>query len=68
MKHDLDDRYEPETEYGWCSHCKQECTIIGIDEGVGPYEFQGQRGTHIDIRAASDCCESEVLNHNPSEN
>lgn len=63
MRHDPDDRYEPET--GWCSECGKACTIIGIDEGIGPYEFWGQKGRNIDIRPASDCCEASVLEYEP---
>jgi len=67
MRHDSDDRWEPEEETGWCPHCKKECTIIGLDVGIGPYECHGRKGRHVDIVAASDCCELDFLEYEPEE-
>lgn len=61
MKYDPDDRWEPEPETGICSHCNKECTVIGIDIGIGPYEFWGRKGTDSRLIPVSDCCEEEVL-------
>jgi hypothetical protein len=66
MRIDHDDRWEPETEHGWCSSCGKECTIIGVDDGIGPYEFWGQKGRDVQIIAVSDCCEESVLDIDPA--
>lgn len=66
MRHDL--RWEPEVETGWCSHCKKECDIISVDDGIGPYEMHGRRGIHRDIHPVSSCCEENVLDNDPDEN
>lgn len=66
MRHDPHQYdYEPEVETGWCVHCHKECNIIECDEGIGPYEFWGQKRRHVDIRAASNCCEADVLEYEP---
>jgi len=67
MRHDPDDRWEPEIETGWCSHCKKPCDIIGIDNGIGAYEFWGHKGRDVQIDAVSDCCEEPVLDMDPAE-
>ena len=60
MGYDPDDEYEPDDEHGICTYCGNECRIIGVDFGIGGYEFQGQCGTHSDVRPVSDCCEEPV--------
>ena len=43
-----------------CSHCKKECDVVLIDEGIGCYEFWGFGGRHIDLRESSSCCGEDV--------
>lgn len=61
---DWDDRrdfYEPEEETGRCTECGENCTVIGVDNGIGPYEFWGQKGTDVQIDLVSNCCEAKVI-------
>lgn len=44
-----------------CAECKQQCNAIEVDFGIGPYEFWGQRGVHINKAWVSSCCEAEML-------
>ena len=54
--------YEPgDMPYGFCSDCKQECTGVPRDFGIGAYEFWGDKGVHKDVHIVSPCCESEVV-------
>jgi len=54
------EEYEPDTEHATCSYCKKECIVVGQDEGIGPYEFWGFKGNHVDIVPVSDCCKESV--------
>jgi hypothetical protein len=58
--YDPEDEYVPDEETGTCSHCGEHCTVIGVDDGIGPYEFWGQKGRHVDIVQVSNCCEAKV--------
>jgi hypothetical protein len=44
-----------------CAECGDTCTGRLEDNGVGPYEFHGQRGTHHLWEYQSDCCGAAVL-------
>ena len=44
----------------YCGECKQECTPVAEDQGVGSYECHGYRGVHHDWCLVSDCCDAEV--------
>ena len=46
---------------GICESCGEECTAICVDDGIGPYEFWGERGVQHDYRWASPCCEAEIV-------
>jgi len=48
-------------ESGICSECGNACTATVIDDGIGPYEFWGERGVHHDYHQVSPCCEAEVV-------
>lgn len=48
-----------------CSACGERCTPAVVDNGIGAYEFWGQRGFHSEVGVVSDCCE-EALVYNDS--
>ena len=41
-----------------CDSCGRECELAMVDFGIGPYEFWGAKGCHVDKAGASVCCES----------
>jgi hypothetical protein len=45
----------------YCAHCLQECGTITIDEGIGAYEYWGDKGVDIRLVEVSDCCEDDLL-------
>jgi hypothetical protein len=47
--------------HGYCSECHEPCEIVSVDVGIGPYEFQGQRGFDSRIVPGSSCCEAPCL-------
>lgn len=59
-----DHREQPEDEAehltGWCSECGKACTSVTVDEGIGPYEYWGSRGTHHDYVEESPCCNAPM--------
>ena len=46
---------------GICDECGLECESTTQDNGIGPYEFWGERGTHHDYAEVSPCCGAEVV-------
>ena len=60
MKYDREN-YDPADyqEEGICLECGEICTVKTIDEGIGPYEFWGAKGTHHNYVKVSSCCEVE---------
>jgi hypothetical protein len=46
---------------GICSDCGRYVRAVVIDNGIGPYEFWGQRGVHHDYVQASPCCHADVV-------
>lgn len=65
-----DEQYEPgmndeETPEGYCDDCALPCYGVLVDEGIGAYEFWGQRGVHHDYVYKSNCCNAEILDQNP---
>ena len=46
---------------GICVSCGRKVTPAWVDEGIGPYEFWGDKGTHHDWRCESPCCGAEVV-------
>ena len=51
----------------FCQECELECRGQVVDQGIGPYEFWGQKG--IDVREAfvSECCEALVVDIDENE-
>lgn len=43
-----------------CSACGEECSTHTVDEGIGSFEFWGERGVHHDYHEVSKCCDSDV--------
>ncbi len=44
----------------WCGSCKEECDLHIVNEGIGHYEFWGQRCNDVSWAAESDCCSAAV--------
>lgn len=59
------DERDDEHIHGWCEACGSECTSVTQDDGIGPYEYFGARGTHHDYVEVSPCCQAEVLENEP---
>jgi hypothetical protein len=51
----------------WCCACKQECSVIEVDFGIGSYEYWGAKGVDIDLQEVSDCCEADWTEEDPNE-
>lgn len=56
MRFDPDDMPE-----GICDRCGDFVTATVVDEGIGPYEFWGDKGVHHDYVTCSPCCNAEVV-------
>ena len=53
---------EQHDEYSaYCGDCGMPCSPVKINTGIGPYEFQGQRGYDSKIEILADCCEADVF-------
>lgn len=48
----------------FCDECKEHCSPKVEDDGIGPYEFWGAKGTDHDYVLRSNCCEASVLDSN----
>lgn len=44
-----------------CSCCLENCEVIRVDYGIGPYEFWGHRRVHHDWGAGSACCKEPLI-------
>lgn len=53
--------FDEDMPSGICDSCGEECTATVVDEGIGPYEFWGSKGTHHDYHVCSPCCNAEVV-------
>jgi hypothetical protein len=42
-----------------CDNVFDEDELCEVDVGIGGYEYWGAKGTHVDVRTVSPCCESE---------
>jgi hypothetical protein len=42
-----------------CGHCGENCNVVEIDEGIGPYEYWGAKSVHHDFVKVSDCCHED---------
>jgi hypothetical protein len=58
---------ELEGERAYCTECGKECKIIVVDDGIGPYEFWGQKCCQNIYVERSACCEAE-LSDTPPDN
>lgn len=43
-----------------CTGCGNACHEVVVDFGIGPYEYAGASGVHVDKHQVSDCCEVDV--------
>jgi hypothetical protein len=50
----------PEDE-DYCDNCLQPCKGIVVDNGIGEYEYWGQKGFDSSPEYVSDCCEAAVM-------
>lgn len=50
---------------GWCDACGLPCWGEWQDFGIGPYEFWGAKGWDEQWCEVSDCCEADILDHEP---
>ena len=53
------DPVEPEANV-YCKICGASCTEVMEDQGVGGYEYFGQRGVDRDMRRVSSCCSGDT--------
>ena len=59
-------RRDPEeAPEGYCDNCGLPCFGVEHDEGIGAYEYFGAKGVDHRYVFLSDCCEAEILEHNP---
>ena len=42
-----------------CTACGQPCTVVTIDNGIGPYEYWGATGFDSQLYDVSNCCEAD---------
>jgi hypothetical protein len=40
-----------------CKECGEPCTVIGVDFGIGAYEYWGATGYDSRVELVSNCCE-----------
>lgn len=45
----------------FCGHCGMPCCATAVDNGIGAYEYWGQKGVHKQIDIESDCCNASVF-------
>ena len=50
----------------FCSACRKPCEVKLVDDGIGPYEFWGMKGTDTRMVAVSDCCEYDLMHEDGS--
>lgn len=51
-----------------CADCKEECSVIWEDQGIGPYEYWGAKYCDSHFVAVTDCCGCDkVLNDEGDE-
>jgi len=43
-----------------CPNCKKECQAVQIDDGIGEYEWWGQKCRQQILIWVSECCECEI--------
>lgn len=62
---ECDDDGESDLPSGYCANCGEECVGISVDNGIGPYEYFGSKGTHHQWDIESSCCNASLLGHSP---
>lgn len=50
-----------------CTECGEECRGRVVDQGIGSYEFWGQRGVDSRKVFVSSCCEAEMTTDDGEE-
>lgn len=50
-----------------CSECKKISHGKVVDEGIGPYEYQGMKGVDVNLCLVSECCEAPLLDDKGKE-
>lgn len=60
-------KHEPgeDVPEGYCESCGLPCIGVEHDDGIGPYEYWGQKGNHHDYVFLSNCCEAAILDQSP---
>ena len=51
----------------FCQECELECRGQVVDQGIGPYEFWGQKGIDVRLAFVSECCEALVVDIDGNE-
>lgn len=58
----------------FCGECGKPCKASAVDNGIGSYEFWGQKCTDTRIEIESECCDAPVfsnaaltVNYDPSD-
>jgi fructosamine-3-kinase len=49
-----------------CCGCGQECKVVRVDFGIGPYEYWGRREVDVQMRDVSDCHQTEFTPYDDS--
>lgn len=57
-------RFKPEY---WCENCKEPCSVVQVDFGIGFYEYWGVKSVDVQMRDCSDCCEADITLDDPNE-
>jgi hypothetical protein len=60
-------KYPDGTQMYFCTQCKEECTLIQEDKGIGGYEYWGAKGFDTKLVFYSLCCDAEVTTDLPEE-
>lgn len=45
----------------YCGDCGRPCNTTTVDEGIGAYEYWGQKGVDVRLATVSTCCEAPVF-------
>lgn len=51
----------------YCSECGEECQGKWENQGIGPYEFWGQKGNDVRMVFVSDCCSADLQDEDGNE-
>ena len=56
---------QPTSDTGWCAECHEHCYGVLINDGIGSYEYWGQKCRDDHWISVSNCCNAEILAHDP---